>query len=182
MNCKVLPANQREESIVKWLPLARMIAASEFRRLGTLTRLLQIEFDDLFQTAAVGLITAFDRFDPELSAPKTYFSRRIRGAILDFERSFPFFKNGEAIERVDEAELAFLPAKCVDLERTEARIDFERLVQALSDKQQSVIGGIIFEIPQHLMAQRLGVNESRISQIKREGLAALRCMVKRQVA
>lgn len=182
MSTASLPANVREESILKWLPLARVIAASEFRRLGTLTRLLQIDFDDLFQTAVVGLITAVDRFNPELSAPKTYFSKRIRGALLDFERSFPFFKNGEAVERVDEAELAFRPTPCVELERTEARVDFERLVSLLSEKQQTVIGGIVLEIPQHLMAHRLGVNESRISQIKSESLAAMRSMVRRQVA
>ncbi|HUY14246.1 MAG TPA: sigma-70 family RNA polymerase sigma factor [Terriglobia bacterium] len=182
MNFSAIPSNAREESILKWLPLARVMAASEFRRLGSLTRLLQVDFDDLFQTAMVGLILAVDRFDPELSAPKTYFSKRIRGSLLDFERSFPFFKNGAAVERVDEAELAFRPTNCVELERTEARIDFERLVSLLSEKQQSVICGIVREIPQHRMAQSLGVNESRISQIKNESLDAMRSIARKQVA
>ncbi len=178
----VLPAPVREESILKWLPLARVIAASEFRRLGTLTRLLQVDFDDLFQTAVVGLIMAVDRFDPELSAPKTYFSKRIRGALLDFERSFPFFKKGEAVERVDEAELAFRPTSCVELERTEARVDFERLASLLPTMQRTVVWGIVNEIPQYLVADHLGVNESRVSQIKSESLAAMRSFAKKQVA
>ena len=182
MTFSALPSNAREESILKWLPLARVMAASEFRRLGTLTRLLQIDFDDLFQTAMVGLILAVDRFDPALSAPKTYFSKRIRGSLLDFERSFPFFKNGEALERVDESELAFRPTNCVELERTETRVDFERLASLLPPTQRTVIWGIVNEIPQYLVADHLGVNESRVSQIKSESLAAMRTIVRKQVA
>jgi RNA polymerase sigma factor (sigma-70 family) len=182
MSCETLPVLGREETILEWLPLARMIAASEFRRLGTLTRLLQIDFDDLFQTAVLGLIAALDRFDPDLSAPKTYFSRRIHGALLDFERSFPFFKNGTAIERVDESELAVFPTRCIELQRTEARIDLEWLARRLPKNQQTVLGGMVLEIPQHLIARRLGVNESRVSQIKSESLAAMRQMARKQVA
>ncbi|MGH9453679.1 MAG: sigma-70 family RNA polymerase sigma factor [Terriglobia bacterium] len=179
---EILPTNSREESLMMWLPLVRTIAAGECRRLGSLTRLLQIDFDDLFQTGVIGLILAMDHYNPELSAPKTYFSRRIRGAMLDLVRSFPFFRNGAAVERVDLAELAFLPARGVEFERMEARVDFERLVNLLPARQRTVILGIVREVPQHLVADRLGVNESRVSQIKYESLAAMRSIAGKQVA
>ena len=152
----------------------RVIAAGEFQRLGSLTRLLQIEFDDLFQTGVVGLITAVDRFDPRLSGPKTYFARRIRGAILDFLRSFPYFKNGEAVERVEEDELLLHPTQSVELKEAEIRVDLERLAASLTARQRTVIMGIACEIPQYIVARTLGVNQSRVSQIKNEGLATLR--------
>ena len=179
---EILPANSREESLMAWLPLVKAIAASECRRLGSLTRLLQIDFDDLFQTGVIGLILAVDHYNPELSAPKTYFSRRIKGAMLDLVRSFPFFRNGEAVERVDVAELAFLPTRCVELERTEAHVDVERLANLLPTRQRTVVLGMVHEVPQRLVADRLGVNESRISQIKYESLAAMRSIATKQVA
>lgn len=159
-----------------WLPLVRVIAACEFQRLGSLTRLLQIDFDDLFQTGVLGLILAVDRFNPELSSAKTYFTKRIRGAMIDFLRSFPYFKNGRAIETVGEAELERWPADCGDLERAEIHADFERLINFLPLKQRCILMGIARETPQHLLARNLGVNESRISQIKNESLAALRSL------
>jgi len=164
----------RKARITRWLPLVRVIAASEFRRLGSLTRLLQIDFDDLFQTGVVGLILAVDQFNPELSSDKTYFTRRIRGTMIDFLRSFPYFKDGRAIERVGEAELDLRPTHCIELERAEIQIDFERLVNSLSVKQRGVMWGIAREVPQYLLARSLGVNESRVSQIKTESLTALR--------
>lgn len=42
-----------ENSVVHWLPLVRSIAASEFRRLGGLTKLRLIDLDDLIQTGIV---------------------------------------------------------------------------------------------------------------------------------
>ena len=54
--------------------------------------------------------------------------------------------------------------------------------KGFSEKQQSVICGIVREIPQHRMAQSLGVNESRISQIKNESLDAMRSIARKQVA
>jgi len=47
----------REEAIAAWLPLSRLLAARYARR-GDFS-------DDLRQTAAVGLIKAIDRYDPE---------------------------------------------------------------------------------------------------------------------
>jgi RNA polymerase sigma factor (sigma-70 family) len=169
-------AEKRKALVIEWLPLVRVIAACECQRLGSVTRLLQIDFDDLFQTGVLGLIAAIDHFNPELSSPKTYFTRRIRGAMIDFLRSFPYFKNGKAIEKVGEAELNQRPVPCLDLEHAETHADFERLINYLPYKQRLVLMGVAREIPQHLLARSLGVNESRISQIKNESLSTLRSL------
>lgn len=152
----------------------RRIAVSEFRRLGSLTKLLVIDVDDLFQSGALGLIVAIDRFDPSLSAPQTYFTRRIRGAMYDFLRSFPYIRKGEVVTRADESELEFTPTRCTELARAEARIDFERLVGRLSSQQRTVVWGMVRETPQNLIAYDLGVTEGRVSQIKSESMATLR--------
>ena len=163
----------RKTRITDWLPLVKVIAASELRRLGSLARLLQIDFDDLFQTGVVGLILAVDQFNPELASARTYFTRRIRGNMLDFLRSFPYFKEGRIVERVSEGELDLRPTHCAELERAEIHLELETLMNFLSVKQRSVMLGVLRETPQHLLARSLCVNESRVSQIKNESLAAL---------
>jgi RNA polymerase sigma factor (sigma-70 family) len=168
----------REDAIMTWVPLVRRIAAGEYRRLGSLTKLLVIDVDDLFQSGVMGLILAVDHFDRELSAPQTYFTRRIRGAIYDFLRSFPYIQwNGNRVERADESELESRPSPCAEFARAEVHIDFERLVRRLSPQQRDVICGMAQEIPQNLIARRLGVTAGRVSQIKTESLAALRSAV-----
>jgi RNA polymerase sigma factor (sigma-70 family) len=168
----------REDAIMTWVPLARRIAAGEYRRLGSLTKLLVIDVDDLFQSGVMGLILAVDHFDRELSAPQTYFTRRIRGAIYDFLRSFPYIQwNGNRVERADESELESRPSLCTEFTRAEVHIDFERLVRRLSPQQRDVICGMAQEIPQNMIARRLGVTAGRVSQIKNESLAALRSAV-----
>ena len=165
----------REDAIMTWVPLVRRIAAGEFRRLGGLTKLLVIDVDDLFQSGVIGLILAVDHFDRTLSAPQTYFTRRIRGAIYDFLRSFPYIQwNGTRVERADESELESRPSPCAEFAQVEVRIDFERLVGHLFPQQRDVIWGVAQEIPQNLIARRLGVTAGRISQIKNESLTALR--------
>jgi RNA polymerase sigma factor (sigma-70 family) len=170
----------RNEAIIRWVPLVRRIAVGEFRRLGSLTKLLVIDVDDLFQSGVAGLIVAVDHFNPRLSAPQTYFTRRIRGAIYDFLRSFPYVQsNGRRVQRADESELESRPSPCPELDRADACIDFERLVEGLSPQQRDVIWGTTWGVPQSSMARRLGVTTGRVSQIKSESLTVLRSAVSR---
>jgi RNA polymerase sigma factor (sigma-70 family) len=170
----------RHDVIMTWVPLVRRIAANEFRRLGSLTQLLVIEVDDLFQSGVMGLIMAVDRFNPALSAPQTYFTRRVRGAIYDFLRSFPYIQsNGNRVERADESELESRPSPCAEFNQAGGRIDFERLVHRLSPQQREVLWGTAQEVPQKLIAHRLGVTAGRVSQIKTESLEALRSVAGR---
>ena len=168
-------SGSREEAIMRWVPLARRIAAGEYRRLGNLTKLLVIDVNDLFQSGVIGLILAVDHFDEGRSAPQTYFTRRIRGAIYDFLRSFPYIQwNGERVERADESELESRPSRCPEFARVEVRTDFERLLQGLTTQQRDVVRGVAQEIPQSSIARHLGLTPGRVSQIKAEALIALR--------
>lgn len=158
-----------------WVPLARRIAAGEYRRLGGLTKLLVIDVDDLFQSGMIGLILAVDHFNEGLSTPQTYFTRRIRGAIYDFLRSFPYIQwNGKRLQRADESELETRPSPWAEFARVEVRIDFERLVHGLTRQQRDVVRDLAQEIPQRSIARHLGVTPGRVSQIRTEALIALR--------
>jgi RNA polymerase sigma factor (sigma-70 family) len=165
---------QRQEEILAWLPLARSIAAHQFRRLGGLTRLLVIDRDDMFHTGVIGLIRAVDNFDPaHPEAQAAYFATRIRGAIFDYLRSFPYFKNGEVIERADETELE-QGKVCRELEEAEKEAELNLLLMRLPFRQQTVFRESLRGTPPRLIARRLGVNQSRVSQIKKEALERLR--------
>lgn len=163
-----------EDSVVHWLPLVRSIAVSEFRRLGGLTKLLLIDLDDLIQTGTVGLLAAIDHFDPALSSSKTYFTRRIRWAILDFLRSFPYFKDGQPVTKESVNVLERQPADNDELGRVESRVDVEKLTGLLSEKQREVIWGMMHDVAQNSIASRLEITEGRVSQLKRESLIAMR--------
>ncbi len=165
---------QRDESIVEWLPLVRLIARSELRRLGGLPALLVIDLDDLVQSGVLGLIAAIDHFDPALSESKTYFARRIRWAMLDFLRSFPYFKNGEVLQREDEDLLTSQPVTCAELKKVECRVDLEKLIGQLPDQQRQVTLAMMYGVAQHSIASMLKVTAGRVSQIKSESFEALR--------
>jgi len=72
-------AAAREQLIRLHLPYARILAATAYaRRMSD-----HAEFDDYLQFARVGLVEAFDRFDPAQGASfKTFASKRIHGAML----------------------------------------------------------------------------------------------------
>jgi len=62
------------------LPYAKVIAAMLYARRPNNT----IEFDDYLQLARMGLLEAFDRYDPAGGAQfRTFAARRMRGAVLD---------------------------------------------------------------------------------------------------
>jgi RNA polymerase sigma factor (sigma-70 family) len=165
---------------MEWLPLVRLIARSELRRLGGLPALLAIDLDDLVQSGVLGLIAAIDHFDPALSASKTYFTRRIRWAMLDFLRSFPYFKDGAPLKREDEELLSSQPVTCEEIRKVEARLDFEKLIRPLPDQQRQVILALVYGMAQHSIASMLKVTAGRISQVKSESFASLRRRLSRR--
>jgi RNA polymerase sigma factor (sigma-70 family) len=170
----------RDEAIVEWLPLVRLIARSELRRLGGLPGLLAIDLDDLIQSGVLGLIAAIDHFDPALSASKTYFARRIRWAMLDFLRSFPYFKNGVAFKREDQDLLSSEPVTCEEIKRVEARVDLEKLIGPLPDQQRQVILAVMYGVAQHSIASMLKITAGRVSQIKTESFETIRRQLSRR--
>lgn len=71
--------NARERLIETYLPFARMLAAKLYGR----RTYPELEFQDYFQHATIGLIESIDRYDPERGIRfEPYASARIRGAIL----------------------------------------------------------------------------------------------------
>lgn len=70
----------RESLLSRHLPYARVVAASYYARRTH----NDIEFEEYAQLAAVGLIEAFERFDPVRGVLfRTFAARRMHGAILD---------------------------------------------------------------------------------------------------
>jgi RNA polymerase sigma factor for flagellar operon FliA len=70
----------REALFMLYLPFARRVA----RRHHLAGSVSDIEFSDLCQLAATGLLESIDRFDPTLGVPfKSYAFRRIAGSVLD---------------------------------------------------------------------------------------------------
>ena len=70
----------REALLAQHLPYARVIAAMVYTQRSS----DDIDFEDYHQLARVGLLEAFDRYDPEGGAGfRTFAAQRIRGAVLD---------------------------------------------------------------------------------------------------
>lgn len=70
----------RRQLLTRHIPYARVIAALTFsQRKGD-----DVGFDDYLQFARVGLLEAFERFDPSMGASfRTFAAPRMRGAVLD---------------------------------------------------------------------------------------------------
>lgn len=70
----------RDALIAHHLPYARMMAATLYgRRTHD-----EVEFDDYFQFASLGLVESVERFDPAHGVQfKTFASKRVQGAILN---------------------------------------------------------------------------------------------------
>lgn len=70
----------RSELLARHLPYAKVIAAMVFARRGT----DEIAFDDCLQFARLGLLEAFERYEPGGGASfRTFAAPRMRGTVLD---------------------------------------------------------------------------------------------------
>jgi RNA polymerase sigma factor for flagellar operon FliA len=78
--CKEGDDGARTQLIDRYLPFARMVAATIYgRRTHN-----DVEFADYLQLARVGLLEAVNRFDPGLGVQfKTFASKRVQGAVLN---------------------------------------------------------------------------------------------------
>jgi len=76
--------HEREQSIIERLPQVRLLAAQLHRRCPS-----QVLLEDLVSAGFIGLVEASKRFDPARNLKfKTLAEHRIRGAMLDYLRSF----------------------------------------------------------------------------------------------
>lgn len=86
----------RRALLDKHLPYARVVAAMLYAQRGS----SRIEFEDYLQFARIGLLEAFDRYDPEGGAQfRTFASKRIRGSILDGVERFSDYQQQMAVRK-----------------------------------------------------------------------------------
>jgi RNA polymerase sigma factor for flagellar operon FliA len=155
-----------------------------------------VTLDDLIGAGTIGLIQAADRFQPSRGLQfATYAKHRIRGAMLDFLREEDPLSRTErrrtrtanaAYERALPATISleqlpaheprseYSPARCLST-RFADRVDLDRARECLSDRQNRVIS-LLFDLDwqNRDVARKLGVNESRVSQIRQAALSKLR--------
>ena len=94
-----MTALERESLIVNTLPLIKQIAHKMAMRLPA-----TLEMRDLVNAGVLGLLDAIDKFAPERGVKfKTYAEVRIRGAILDRDRTIPYDFASSAITFVRQA-------------------------------------------------------------------------------
>jgi RNA polymerase sigma factor for flagellar operon FliA len=159
-----------------------------------------VTFDDLVGAGTVGLIQAVDRFQPSRGLTLgTYARHRIWGAMQDFLRGEDPLSRSER-RRVratsptsGEAGLPFtisleqLPTGCAQTGCPESqftnRLAIKQLRHCLSAREDRVISLLYeFEWKNRDVARELGVNESRVSQIKHVALSKLRARLQEHAA
>jgi RNA polymerase sigma factor for flagellar operon FliA len=179
----------RETTIVQHLGHVRVLAG---RLRSQVPRC--ITFDDLVGAGTIGLIQAVDRFEASRGLEfGTYAKHRIRGAMLDFLRGEDPLSRTERrkIQTAGVPERALpvtvsleqFPAQLRDgyvqagcsSSRVADRVDLEQARGCLSARENRVIS-LLFDLDwlSRDVASELGVNESRVSQIKKSALSKLR--------
>ena len=116
--------SERERSMIERLPQVRLIAAQLHRRCPS-----QVLLEDLVSAGFIGLVEASKRFDPARNLKfKTLAEHRIRGAMLDYLRSFdPLPRAVRRFVRQREAVLAGLKGTASEEEIAAAmKIPIER--------------------------------------------------------
>ncbi|MCL2102771.1 MAG: FliA/WhiG family RNA polymerase sigma factor [Syntrophorhabdaceae bacterium] len=84
---KKLNLKSRNEIVAEFLPVIRIQAMRMKMRLPS-----HIEVDDLVSSGVIGLLDAFDRYDPSRDIKfRTYAEFRIRGSMLDYLREMDWF-------------------------------------------------------------------------------------------
>lgn len=162
---------------------------------------LHVALDDLVAEGWIGAIRAVDRWDPAKGALSTIAEWSIRSAIADYLRAQDFLSRHDraafraSVERatalgekppcrVFHFDIMSMPRGAAAdkgairaVTRIEAEIDLRRLVAGanLTPKQAAVIERrFLREERAVVISHDLGVNESRVSQIKKAALRKLR--------
>ncbi len=145
------------------IPMAARLAGRYHHAATGLTR------DDLQQEALLSLCGALETYNPRHNVPFSAFARRrMHGAILDAVRRWSrrHWTATAACTGTDLARPA-IAVETVDL--------VEHLLAALPASQRRVVElHFVAEMPRSSIAQLLGVHVSRVGQLLREAIAALR--------
>jgi RNA polymerase sigma factor for flagellar operon FliA len=179
----------RETAILQNLDLVKRVARRFQRRVPPCVTL-----DDLSSAGMIGLIQAVDRFDQKRGLQfKTYAQHRIRGAMQDFLRDEdPLSRTERRRVRKATPELGAtghgLPPATVSLDQIPQRClaaqapatftlrsEVREVRRCLSARENRVIL-LLYDLgwKNGEVAAELGVNESRVSQIKQCAISKLR--------
>jgi RNA polymerase sigma factor for flagellar operon FliA len=170
--------------VIEHLPLAATIARSISKRLPR-----YVDSQDLYQDACIGLIRAAARYDAKRKASfSTYARRPVGGAVIDGLRRADHLSRDERrrvkaegdearplhVERADDVAGVLLPP-----ERSAAAAERDRLLNAAISTlpiRLRILLRAYYHSGQTMreVGYRLGVNESRISQLHRRALRLLR--------
>jgi RNA polymerase sigma factor (sigma-70 family) len=138
------------------------------------------DLEDLIQEGYLGLIDAADKYDPALNVPfPAYAFYRVRGAICSSVRRSQWANATMASIFSDGGELAFEPSGAPDHDADLSREQRARelraaLVEHLTPRERFVVELYFFEGETLLEAgKRIGVNNSRASQINHKALQKL---------
>lgn len=184
-----MSAAEQERMILKYMSFAKNVA-------GKIAGNLPISFEDAQQCAYEGLVEAAARFDISKHDPtisdldsnfKSFAYLRIYGSVMDEARQSSFVKR-RGIEKGMRVHMQSMD-EMLDLEDgsttprlqvaalegdIDGRIDFESALEALSDREHTVVMGLATGVKGWELAEEFGVTESRISQIASEARDKLR--------
>ena len=137
-------ASAREDLILKYMGLVKYVV----ERLSMKTP-STIEYNDLCSCGIIGLVSAVDRFDPNLGNKfQPYAICRIRGEMLDESKRMgwvprPLYKKNIEIEQVFASLQAQLGRPAEEEEVAEAMsIELEELQQAISDYSRASLASL----------------------------------------
>ena len=159
-----------------------------------------VDLDEMIAAGRLGLVDAAAKYDPTMNVPfRAYAKHRIRGAILDALRTNDWMTRdarvrhktlGEdapanvgpvAIEPYAELIVDQRPGAQEALELASARELVAKAMATLPERYRRVL--ILYythELTQLEISRELGVNESRVGQIRHRALGMLRAELGRQ--
>jgi RNA polymerase sigma factor (sigma-70 family) len=164
---------KRNEVVLQWLPMVRAMAWETFKRVRPVLR--GVTEQDLMQAGTLGLIRAADRVGKTCEHPGNYFKARIRGAILDELRGEPHCGlRGKRtplvhVEIKESMHPTFNPYPAY-----EAKLALETLCKGQRQRSVDVIAGMLSDVTLAVTGRRVGVSESRISQLQKQAFKEMR--------
>ncbi len=187
----------RNQALLDWYPMVQRIAHKVAATYGLPQG---VETADLVSCGVLGLVQAWDRFDPDRGISFEAFAvPRVKGAIIDSIRASDWVprkarlkarETGEplmALVSMDESkgyEGESTAGKVVDLEApqpgaelvaAETRRELMWCLNRLPEREHMIVTLHYFDGVQLCkIAERLGVTESRVSQLHTRGLRMLR--------
>lgn len=150
----------RDDLIVKFLPLVRLISGRMKKYLGF------VEYDDLFSAGVLGLIDAIDKFDSGKNVKfETYAHYRIRGAMIDYVRQ---------LKIIDTVCFDDVDLKSDDLIHLEY-FDLYRALDLLTEQEKKTIILHYFkDLSINEISKILKVSQPRASQIHTKALEKIK--------